>query len=215
MVWLWILGGILLVLILTLLIPLGVQYSFGEAVRLQVRIGPAALQILPPPEKKKKSAKQKRRKEHKAQAKKAKEPLITFAELRQGAGQLWEAAKKALHRTRRHVKLHPFRLSFTFGGDDPSQVAQLYGWADTAVWTLMPPLQRLTKMPDPHVHLGVDYQRQTTEISGELGASVRLGALMIIGFTFIIPALRWYLTVRKQRVKKEETDDKTEIHKGE
>lgn len=91
------------------------------------------------------------------------------------------------------------RLSVCFGGDDPAQVAELYGWANTAMWTVMPEMERLTRMPDPHIHLETDFTASETRISGEVGLSFRIGDLLAIGFAFAGPALRWYKGFRKEK----------------
>lgn len=214
MIWLWIIGGIVLLLTAVALIPLGLRGSFGDALRLEARIGWIRLTLMPSPEKT--SGKKGNLDKDKEAPKPKKRLKLTFAELREGSVILWTAAKKALKKTRRHVKIHPFSLSVTFGGSaDPPQTAELYGWADTAVWTVMPQLERLTRMPDPHVHLGVDYQSDLTRVQGKIGVSLRLGALLVILLTFGIPAVRWYVMLQKTREERKPVEEQTQNDKGE
>ena len=49
------------------------------------------------------------------------------------------------------------------------------------MWTLMPQLERLLKIPDPHIHLGTDFGAARTQIEGEAGVAFRIGDLLIIG----------------------------------
>ncbi len=214
MIWLWITGGVVLLLTAAALIPLGVRASFGDEFRLQATVGWIRLQLIPPPEK---TSGTKEKKDGKKEPSKPKtRRKLTFAELRQGSGILWAAAKKALRKTRRHLKIHPFSLSVCFGGSaDPPGAAELYGWADTAVWTVMPQLERLTRMPDPRVHLEVDYGSDATRVQGEFGARMRLGVLLVILLTFGIPALRWYAEIQASREDRKPIEEQVQNNKGE
>ena len=49
---LWIIGGILLLLVLLSLVRVGAVLSFGEELRVRLRLGPAKLTLLPRPPKK-------------------------------------------------------------------------------------------------------------------------------------------------------------------
>ena len=96
------------------------------------------------------------------------------------------------------MRVAPLRVSVIFGGDDPSRVAEMYGWANVTLWTAMPPLEELIHIVDPHIHLGVDYNRFSTEAEGEVGVRFRVIDLLIIALTFGIPALKWYLQWQKK-----------------
>ena len=98
------------------------------------------------------------------------------------------------------MRIDPLRLSVVFAGEDPAAVAQTYGWASSAMWTLMPQLERLLKIPDPHIHLGTDFGAARTRIEGEAGVAFRIGDLLIIGLGFGIPLLKW-LRKRKKEIK--------------
>lgn len=97
------------------------------------------------------------------------------------------------------MRIDPLRLSVVFAGEDPAAVAQTYGWASSAMWTLMPQLERLLKIPDPHIHLGTDFGAARTQIEGEAGITFRIGDLLIIGLGFGIPLLKW-LRKRKKEI---------------
>lgn len=97
------------------------------------------------------------------------------------------------------MRIDPLRLSVVFAGEDPAAVAQTYGWASSAMWTLMPQLERLLKIPDPHIHLGTDFGAARTQIEGEAGITFRIGDLLIIGVGFGIPLLKW-LRKRKKEI---------------
>ncbi|MBO4854547.1 MAG: hypothetical protein J5482_05375 [Oscillospiraceae bacterium] len=212
MVVLWIVGVLLALIVLLMLLRVGVRFSFGDEARLAVRVGPAALQILPG--KAKKPSKEKKEKQKpETEAKEKKQPFKpTFAEIRSAVPALWTALKNGLRRTRRAVRIDPMRLSVTLAGDDPAQVAQMYGWAEGVMWTLMPRLEELVHMPDPRIHLNVDYQRRQSRAEGEVGLSLRVGDGVLIALAFGIPLLRWYLALRKSREKtKQETAEELTV----
>jgi len=203
---LWIIGGILLLLILLLLLRVGVHLRFGEQLELTVIAGPARIQLLPRPEKTETEQKTKQKKKAKGEAQEEKEPAkqreklsLSFEDVRSALPYLWEGLKRALARTRRRMRIDPLRLSVVFAGEDPVAVAQAYGWASSAMWTLMPQLERLLKIPDPHIHLGTDFGAARTQIEGEAGITFRIGDLLIIGLGFGIPLLKW-LRKRKKEI---------------
>ena len=149
---LWIIGGILLLLILLLLLRVGVHLRFGEQLELTVIAGPARIRLLPRPEKTETEQKTKQKKKAKGEAQEEKEPAkqreklsLSFEDIRSALPYLWEGLKRALARTRRRMRIDPLRLSVIFAGEDPAAVAQTYGWASSAMWTLMPQLERLLK----------------------------------------------------------------------
>ena len=204
MVALWILGILLLLILVLLLLRVGVRLQFGEELRVTAIAGPIRLQLVPEPEKKKTD----KPKKEKAPKKKEKTPEdgekkkslgLTFRNIRSALPALWESLNRGLRKTRQRLRIDPMHLSVCFGGDDPAQVAELYGWANTAMWTVMPEMERLTRMPDPHIHLETDFTASETHISGEVGLSFRVGDLLAIGFAFAGPALRWYRAFRKEK----------------
>lgn len=205
---LWILGILAVLILLLLLLRVGVHVRFGDELRVTAIAGPIRLQLVPEPEKKKPD----KPKKEKAPKKKEKTPEdgekkkslgLTFRDIRSALPALWESLKRGLRKTRQRLRIDPMRLSVCFGGDDPAQVAELYGWANTAMWTVMPEMERLTRMPDPHVHLETDFNAPDTRVSGEVGLRFRIGDLLAIGFAFAGPALRWFMAFRKEKAARE------------
>ena len=115
-----------------------------------------------------------------------------------------ETLQKALRKIRRRMRVDPLDISITFAGDDPAKVAEMYGWANTAMWTMMPPLEQLIHIPDPHIHLGVDYNSIRMTAEGRVGVKFRVGDLIIIGLTLAVPLLKWYLSWRRKAVPQKE-----------
>ena len=205
MVALWIVGILLLLILVLLLLRVGVRLQFGEELRVTAIAGPIRLQLVPEPEKKKpdkpkkEKAPKKKKEKTPEDGEKKKSLGLTVHDIRSALPALWESLKRGLRRTRKRLRIDPMRLSVCFGGDDPAQVAELYGWANTAMWTVMPEMERLTRMPDPRIHLETDFTASETRISGEVGLSFRIGDLLAIGFAFAGPALRWYRAFRKEK----------------
>ena len=200
----WILGILILLIVLILCLRVGAEVSFGEELRVIAKVGPAKITILPRPEQPKEEEKpaQKPKKKAKKAAKPAEEKAEpfkpTFQDIKEGFPTLFAALKRALGKTRRRMRIDPLRLSVIFGGTDPVDLTQAYGWANTAMWTVMPQLEELMNIPDPHIHLEPDFESPATHISGSLGLSFRVGDLVNIGLTAGIPALRWYLSLCKK-----------------
>ena len=209
MLGLWIALAVLLVLAMFLWrLRLGLYVAFGpEQAAADLTIGPFRVRMAPssgekkPPQETKKPGKPKREPQDLTEAAKS-IPRPTPADLRDAAETLWPALKKALRRTRRGIRIKPLRLAVTLGGaEDPAAAAELYGGLHALIWTGMPALERLVVIPDPAIHLGIDFDAAKTRAEGELGLSIRLGTLIAVGAQLALPAIGWlrrYLK-RKQR----------------
>ena len=204
---LWILGILLALLVLLCLTRVGVHALFGDALALDAKIGPFRIHILPG--KKQDKKREKRAKEpkeaEKSEEKAEKKPCFTkpsMADIREAVSVLWPPLKRALNRTRRGVRIHPMDLCVTLGGqEDPAAAAQLYGEAHAGVWAVMPVLERLLVIPEPHIHIGIDFNASETKVEGELGVTARVGTLLAVGATVAFPALKWFLRYRKKQKK--------------
>ena len=211
----YILGGILLLLAVVWLLRVGVDVCFGDELCVAVKIGPAKITVLPQQEKKKKPKKKKKEKTKKtaekpAKKKEKKKLPFTFSDIRSAVPVLFEALKKALGKIRRRMRIDPLDVCVIFAGDDPAKVAEMFGWANSAMWAMMPQLERLLQIPDPHIHLGVDYERYDLHAEGRVGVTFRVGDLIVIGLTLAVPALKWYLGWRKEVKRREEAAKKAQ-----
>jgi len=193
----WIILGVIAALIAVLLcLRVGVTASFGEELRVTAQIGPATVQIIPPPEKK--PAKEKPKKaaakaEKKPKERKKPDIHLTLEDIRGGLHAVWQSIQGALRRAGKRIRIDPLRLSFVFGDEDPVNTAQWYGWANSAMWAVMPRLEEMIHMPDPRIHMEMDF-------SGTVGASYRIGDLLAIGFAAFGPVLKFGIPfLRKQK----------------
>ena len=208
MVALWILGILLALIVAALFLRVGVRIAFGDELRVTAVAGPLRLQIVPRPQRKpKKEKKPKEKSEEKPQeAPKEKKKLgLTPGDIRSALPYLWQSLKGALRKTRQRLRVDPLRLSLVLGGEpDPAASAETYGWISAAVWTFMPRLEELMRIPDPYIHLDVDYSAAETRAEGEVGLSFQIRDLFAIGFAFGIPVLKCLLRWRKEKKLREE-----------
>ena len=196
---LWILGILLALILLLLFLRVGVHITFGEALKVDACVGPVRIAVVP---KKKTPPAEEKPKEKKKTG-------LTFADIRTAVPALFEAVKGALRKTRQRMRIDPMRLSLTFGSDDPAKTSEMYGWAGTAVWTLMPQMEQLMKIPDPSIHLDVDFQAVSTKAEGEVGISFQIRDFFAIAFAAAKPVLKWFFAFKKAK-RLREAEQKTE-----
>ena len=196
---LWILLAVLLALgIVIWRLRLGLYVAFGGGqAAADLTAGPFRIHLAPSSGKKKKPEETEKpgkpKKETKDLGETAKKiPRPTGEDLKDALETLWPASKKALGRTRRSIRIKPLRLAVTLGGaEDPAAAAELYGGLNALMWTGMPALERLVDIPDPSIHLGMDFDAPETRAEGELGLSIRLGTLIAVGAQLALPAIGW------------------------
>ena len=207
---LWILGILLALILLLLFLRVGVRLTFGDALKVDACVGPVRIAVVP--KKKKPAGKVKKEKDAPPAEEKPKEKKktgLTFEEIRTAVPALFEAVKGALRKTRQRMRIDPMRLSLTFGGDDPAKTSEMYGWATTVMWTLMPQLEQFLKISDPSLHLEADFQAASTRAEGEVGISFQIRDLLAIALAAGKPVLKWYRAFKKAK-RLREAEQKTE-----
>ena len=210
---LYIILGILLVLFLLSLLRLGVRVEFTGSLaetRVTVIAGPARIQLLPKPEKPEKPQKEKKKKEKPAKAKaeggEEKKLHLTKEDIKTALPALWECLKNGLRKTRQRLLIDPLELSAVLpGAMDPAGAAELYGYINAGMWTVMPQLEQLTRIPDPGLHVEVDFDSEQLRLTGRLGVSLQIRDLFAIGWAFAKPVIRWLLAMRKRQSAAEKT----------
>ena len=193
--------GILLLLILLLgLVRVRLLIDLGEKTRVSVRIGPLGLTLFPRRKKRKKQEPEEQKEEQPSEEKPKKRRSLPHLDL-EDILDLLSTALTALSKTARRacarLCIDPLELTAVFGGEDPADAARLYGMADTAMYTLMPGLERLFDIPDPSLHLRLNVNGEPTTLRGRIGFALRVGDLAAIGLTLALPLLKWYLRYRK------------------
>ena len=204
----WILGILAVLVILLALLCLmwvGVRVSLTpDSQVVDVKIGPIRFRIYPAKRKEKKAKKQARKSEKSAQTgknekKKRSLPKIKLRDTKDAVRTLWPPLKRALERTRKGIRIHPLDLSVTLGGlKDPAETAKLYAYLHAGMWTAMPLLEKIIDIPDPHLHVGMDFSEAETVLEGEAALTAHVGPLRLAALTVGIPALKWFLRWKKQ-----------------
>lgn len=201
-----ILGVIALIIILVLCLRVGVRVEFGDALRITAQVGFIRMQIVPPPTrapKKPSKAQENAPKSAEKAPKKGRKKLnfhLTGADIRAALSAAWQAMQGALRRAGRRIRIDPLDVNVIIADEDPVNTAQWYGWACTAMWTVLPRLEELHQLLDPHVHLEMDFSATRTRASGTVGIRYRVGDMLAIGFAAAWPLLRFGIPfLRRQR----------------
>ena len=197
----WILGGLAVLIVLLCLTRVGalVVLKDGSAT-VDVKISVLRIRVYPKKENPEKEKKEKKNPEGKE---KKSFPKPALEEIKDAVSTLWPPLKKAIGRIRRGIRISPMDVSLTLGGlDDPAKTSELYGYLHSGMWSVMPVLEEGLDIPDPHIHIGIDFNTEKTAVEGKLGITARIGTLLTAGLCVGIPALRWFLKYRKN-VKKQ------------
>ena len=194
---LWILGVLAALLLLLCLTRVGVQVVLKDgSATVDVKVSLFRIRVYP---KKESTEKEKKKPKEKGDGGKKSFPKPSLADIKDAARTLWPPLKKAVGRVRRGIRLAPLSFSLTLGGqEEPDKTAELYGYLHSGMWTVMPVLEAGLDIPDPHIHIGIDFTAAEAAVEGELGLTARIGTLLMAGLTVGIPALRWFLKYRKK-----------------
>ena len=190
---LWIIGGMVILLFSLLMLPVKIQAHWAETMQFSAKIGPFSLHL---PSKDNKNRQLTSQDPEKSSAKKEKTKKkkisLTFQQWLQLISAALEGLKKGLKKTRQRIRINPLQVCVTFGGSDPADIAQNFGQSNALMWSVMPVLERWTNMPDPHIHLGMDYDLTKTKVQGELGIFFRIGDILAVAFAILLPIFHWY-----------------------
>lgn len=198
MLW-WILGVLAVLILLLCLTRVGAQVVLKDgSATVDVKVSLFRIRVYPGKEKKEKEPK--KEKKPGKDGKKKSLPKFELEDIKDAVKTLWPPLRRALNRTRRGLRIAPLDLSLTLGGlEDPAKTAELYGWLHTGMWSAMPALEELMDIPDPHLHIGVNFTAEQTALEGEIGITARIGTLLAAGLEIGIPAVRWFLRYQKKQ----------------
>lgn len=189
-----VIGVILLIVFLIGLIRVGAAVRFGEEPGLRLLIGPFRITLLPAKEKK---AAEKGKTEQRDKKKGYSLPKLTRDEWKDLIKTALAALKEMARRACKRLRIDPLEILVVFGGEDPADIAQSYGYASAAMWGVMPHLEDLFHIPDPSLHLRMDYDAKKTRAEGTVGLSLRIWDGLVIAFALLGPMLKWYRRFRK------------------
>ena len=172
--------------------PLGVDAAYDEAkFTVRIHVGFLRFQVYPArkAEKTEKPAKQK----ESAAAEEEKPPSRppNRRQILYTVQTLLPALWRALAALGRRIQISVLRLHVVFGGEDPADVALLYGRAQAAAGAFLPMLERLVRVQRTDVRLSTDYTAEQTAISGEIGLRIRLWALVALVCSMLKHVMAW------------------------
>ena len=197
-----IVGALLLLCLCVGFLRLGTLVSFGDDLRVWLCVGPAKLALLPRGKsRKRRQEKEKSEEEAKEKEQKPKKERSAFKLAPDDVLDLLDTAFTALgaaaRRACRRVRIAPLELTAVFGGTDPADTARAFGAANTLMHLVMPRAEEAFYIPDPSLHLRVDFDREHTSAKGSFGASLRVRDLLAIALALAIPLGRWFLRFKK------------------
>lgn len=195
MLFLWILGILAFLFLLICMLRIRVILNAEQIITLRLHIGPIRRQLYP-------AGETKEPKPEKSQEKPEKKrtiPKPALSDIKDAYQALKPALLKALRRTRRGIRIQPLDITVILGGrEDPAGTAEVYGYASAALWTVMPALEQLLTIPDPRIHLDMDFEAERIRLQGRVGVDIRIGTLLVIAIGVVIPAIRWFLKYTKK-----------------
>lgn len=194
-----IIGILLLIFFLIGLLRIGAVISFGEETIVKLRIGLLRLTLLP--RKKKKPKKQKTPKKDLPEDSKGKKqrklPKLTVEDIFDLISAVFDSLSGTLRSVCKRLRIDPMELTVIFGGTDPAEIAQAYGIANAFVWTLMPRAEEAFFLPNPAIHLRMDYEAEMTRCEGTVGVSVRICDIIAIVVALALPLAKWFIRLKR------------------
>ena len=204
---LWILLGLIALLLMLALMPVGAAVAYDGAFRVRVQVGFLRFTVYPAPEKGKKEKKGKKKQ---SEAKMEKKPFSSpnRRQIRYSVDTLVPALWRALVRFGRRIRVPLLRLHVVFGGEDPADVAVLYGKSQAVAAALLPLLEGVVRFGETDVQLATDYRAERTVLTGEINIQIRLWALAALGCSLLKSVVTWLRGYRALKAESEQTERK-------
>lgn len=203
MTWLYILLGIILLIVLLLLLPIGFKAGYQDEVRAVLQIGFIPIPIYPPkPKKPKKKPKKPEPEKPKEEKPKEKKPNLI-----QEKGILWlidlirEAAKLAVGALKsffKHLHIKRLNVSISCCGEDAADTAVQYGYFCLAVYPAVSILVKAGKCRRYGVDISPNFKDgEETRFHADIYVYIRLLWIFALVFRYGFKALRLLLSLRK------------------
>ena len=192
---------ILLVLALLLAMPVGVLADFRDQVTVRIQVG--FLRFTVYPEKKKGKPKGEKKQKKPEKASKAKEesreekPGPTPRQILYSIEKLLPVVFRALGRVGRRLRIDPLEVHAVFAGEDPADVAILYGRCQALTAALLPLVEETVTVRHRDIRLETDFQGERTAISGRVGARLRVWDGLVLLGTLAAGGISWLRGYRR------------------
>lgn len=221
MIALCILGGLALLILLVLLLPVGVRVDYSEEgfflwavvgyVRVQLMPKKSPKRLQPKQKKSKQGGKRLRKEDRPKTAKKPDKKKDKPKENEKQPGKLTllldylNPILKALGCLRRKLRVKTLAAEYVIGGaDDPAKAAVRYGIVSAGGGTLIPAVNQAVNVDNWDVHLSVDFDASETRVALTAQASCRVIQLIQICIVFIQQAMPVYRAQQGQTKTSEE-----------
>lgn len=199
-----VIGVILLIFLLIGFLRVGGVVLFGDELCVKLRVGHICLTVFPRGKKKKKKEKPKAEKPKEEKTEAEAKPKTKHAFPKPTVEDLLDLVQTALsalgamvRRACKRVRIDPLDVTVVFGGTDPAAVATSYGAASAVIFAQMPKLEERFYIPNPSLHLRMDFDAAGTTAKGQVGVSLRISDLFAIVFTLLIPLAKWFLRFKR------------------
>ena len=202
-----ILAAALLLVVLLLLMPVGVRLSMSGGLRLSLRVGPVRARLFPRQRKKRPKRGEKETvkaaeaspQKRKARRRPNRQQILFSLDL------LLTLLRRLLRRVRRGLWVEPLDLRVVFGGEDPADVAALYGRAQAAVSALFAVGDSVMNIREARISLQTDYNAPGTTVEGEVGVQLRVGSALLLAGTLLRGLIQWAAGYRRLGVRENQT----------
>ena len=227
MLWLYILLGVLLLIFLILMIPVGVRVIFDGELRIIAKVGFIGIKVYPPKPKKEKKPKKKKEKKKKKDEKAAEEKPKEKTNLIKEKGIVWvidtvkqlaDLAMGVMKSFFKHLVIKNMQISIVYSGEDADDTAVHYGYFCMAVYPAVSILARAAKCRYYGVDIAPNFDEDAqSEYFADITLSVRIIWLVGLVLRHGLKAVRLILSIRKgMSPKTKETIAELEAaHKGE
>ena len=192
-----------------LLMPIHVRAAYDQGdIRVRLQYGPVKLWAYPgeetaegESEKQKKSRRKKKQakdSEEREEAEKKKAGLkVNRSQILYSLKKLPPVLGKALRRTGRRITLKPLKVYLLVAGSDPADTAVLYGELEAALGAGLPAVHRLIRIQDQDIQLFLDFQQEEMDCIADVGVSIRIWDLLVIGLGAGAGLLKWLIGFRR------------------
>ena len=204
---LWVLLGLVALLLMLAWMPVGAAVTYDSAFRVRVQVGFLRFTVYPAPKEGKKEKKGKKKQSEAKMEKKA-DSSPTRPQIRYTVDTLVPALWRALVRFGRRIRVPLLRLHVVFGGEDPADVAVLYGKSQAVAAALLPLLEGVVRFGETDVQLATDYRAERTVLTGEINIQIRLWALAALGCSLLKSVVTWLRGYRALKAESEQTERK-------
>ena len=204
---LWVLLGLVALLLMLAWMPVGAAVTYDSAFRVRVQVGFLRFTVYPAA---KEGKKEKKGKKKQSEAKMEKKPFSSPNrwQIRYSVDTLVPALWRALVRFGRRIRVPLLRLHVVFGGEDPADVAVLYGKSQAVAAALLPLLEGVVRFGETDVQLATDYRAERTVLTGEINIQIRLWALAALGCSLLKSVVTWLRGYRALKAESEQTERK-------